>query len=99
MVVLPSSTQPASRTRAEGGASGAAGAMSPAAVPSGVGTPFVPMLSLMVIGTPSMGLSGSPARQRGSALVAFACATAASIWYLAVFFGILTTLGSSIVRV
>ena len=40
IVVLPSSTQPASRRRAAGGASAALGVMSPAAVPTGVGMPL-----------------------------------------------------------
>src|SRR5690606_39717715 len=56
MVVLPRKTQPASRSRATGGASARPGVMSPAAVPIGAGQPFVPILSLMVTGTPSSGL-------------------------------------------
>ncbi|MNV38890.1 hypothetical protein D3C71_1304530 [compost metagenome] len=53
MVVLPSSTAPASRMRAAGGASAAAGVSSVAAVPKGTGVPRVAMFSLMVAGTPS----------------------------------------------
>ena len=60
IVVLPSKTQPASRTRATGGASCAHGPVSPAAVPSGAGRPETAMLSLMVIGTPSSALNGMP---------------------------------------
>jgi hypothetical protein len=41
IVVLPSRTQPASRTRADGGASEAAGVISPAAVPTGAIEPAV----------------------------------------------------------
>ncbi len=99
MVVLPSSTHPASRTRAEGGASAAAGVISPAAVPSGVGTPFVAILSLMVMGTPSSGLSGSPARQRRSELVACASAPTASMTYIAWIFGSHASMRVSAARV
>ena len=66
MVVLPSSTQPASRSRAAGGASSAAGTSTVAAVPAGRGTPLVAMFSLSVSGTPSRGDSAWPARQRAS---------------------------------
>src|SRR5215204_1512486 len=66
IVVLPRRTQPASRSRAVGGASAALGVMSPEAVPTGVGRPLTAMLSLIVIGTPSSALSGAPARQRAS---------------------------------
>ena len=61
MVVLPSTTAPASRMRAAGGASALAGVRSVAAVPSGTGTPRVAMFSLMVAGTPSSVAAG---RQR-----------------------------------
>ena len=57
---------PASRSRAAGGASAGAGASSLAAVPSGVGSPRVAMLSLIVDGTPSSGPIGSPFAQRAS---------------------------------
>src|ERR1700730_10079863 len=76
IVVLPSRTQPASRSRAAGGASAALGVMSPAAVPTGVGMPATAMLSLMVTGTPSSAESGVPERQR--ACDAAACARALS---------------------
>jgi hypothetical protein len=69
-------TQPASRSRAVGGASSAAGTSSVAAVPSGMGTPREAMFSLIVTGTPSSADSGCPARQR--AWLARAAARAAS---------------------
>src|SRR6266567_3813831 len=100
MLVLPSSTHPASRTRAAGGESAAAGVMlSPAAVPSGVGTPLDAMLSLIVIGTPSIGLSGAPSRQRRSELVACANAPTASVTYIALIFGSQASMRSSTARV
>ena len=83
IVVLPMSTQPASRTRAAGGASTALGVMSPLAVPTGVGTPFTAMLSLIVIGTPSSALSGEPWRQRVSDAAAWANASSAAMTYIA----------------
>ena len=83
IVVLPNNTQPASRTRAAGGASEALGAMSPAAVPKGVGMPLVAMLSLIVIGTPSIALSGLRRRQRSCEAAAIASAPAASMTYIA----------------
>ena len=66
MVVLARTIAPASRTRAEAGASDAAGTSSVAAVPSGTGTPRVAMFSLMVTGTPSSAPCGEPFRQRAS---------------------------------
>ena len=57
---------PASRSRAAGGASALAGVMSLAAVPTGVGSPRVAILSLTVTGTPSSGPIGSPFAQRAS---------------------------------
>src|ERR1700722_823866 len=53
MVVLEKITAPASRNRAAGGASTAAGVNGMVAAPSGTGTPLVAMLSLIVVGTPS----------------------------------------------
>src|SRR5215831_18622273 len=72
IVVLPNKTQPASRTRAVGGASEALGVMSPAAVPKGAGMPFTAMLSLIVIGTPSSRLSGLRRRHRSCEAAAIA---------------------------
>src|SRR6266849_5901569 len=86
MLVLPMMTQPASRTRADGGASAAAGVMSPAAVPTGVANPFTGILSLMVIGTPSSALDGVPARHRASDAAAWASAPASSTTYMALIF-------------
>src|SRR5262245_50216832 len=83
IVVLPSSTQPASRTRAVGGASVSLGVMSPAAVPTGAGKPLTAILSLIVIGTPSIGLSGLRRRHRRSDAAAAASAPSASVMYMA----------------
>src|SRR6516162_11157520 len=83
IVVLPNKTQPASRTRAVGGASEALGVMSPAAVPKGAGMPFTAILSLIVIGTPSSGLSGLRRRHRSCEAAAIASAPAASMTYIA----------------
>ena len=80
-------TQPASRTRADGGASAMLGIMSPAAVPTGVGKPLTATLSLMVIGTPSSALSGVPACHRASDARACASAPSASTMYMALIFG------------
>ena len=76
MVVLQTMTAPDSRRRAAGGASAAAGVSATALVPSGTGSPWVAMLSLMVTGTPSSVPQGSPFNQRASD--ARACASAAS---------------------
>jgi hypothetical protein len=57
---------PASRNRAVGGASCAAGTSGIAAVPSGTGTPFEAMFSFTVTGTPSSGPIGAPFAQRSS---------------------------------
>src|SRR5471032_241624 len=76
MVVLEKITAPASRKRAAGGASAAAGTSLTEAAPSGTGTPLVAMLSLIVAGTPSSGPVGLPFCQRS--LDAFAAARAPS---------------------
>ncbi len=76
MVVLASSTPPASRVRAAGGASATAGFSGSAAQPSGTAVPSVAIFSLIVSGTPSMGPAGSPFDQRASE--AFAETRAAS---------------------
>ena len=78
MVVLARSTAPASRRRAAGGPSSAAGRSVVAAVPSGSGKPRVAMFSLMVTGTPSSGPSGAPSRQRASEAAAWASAASGS---------------------
>src|SRR5947209_5860983 len=64
MVVLEKITAPASRKRAAGGASAAAGTSMVVAAPSGTGTPWVAMFSLIVTGTPSSSPTASPLRQR-----------------------------------
>ena len=74
MVVLPTITHPASRTRAATGESTSLGALLPAAVPMGAGSPRVYRFSLSVIGTPSIGETAAPARQRRSASRAAASA-------------------------
>src|SRR6476661_355916 len=76
MVVLEKITAPASRSRAAGGASSAAGSSLTLAAPSGTGTPLVAILSLTVTGTPSSGPVGSSFCQR--AVDAFALARAPS---------------------
>ncbi len=87
IVVLPRNTQPASRTRAAGGASTALGVRIAAAVPTGVGTPLLAIFSFSVIGTPSSGLSCRPLRQRCSEALACASAPSASTRYIALIFG------------
>src|SRR6202023_3939437 len=76
MVVLEKITAPASRKRAAGGASTAAGTSLVAAAPSGTGGPLVAIVSWTVTGMPSSGPIGSPACQRS--VEAFATARAAS---------------------
>src|SRR5436305_7567218 len=66
MDVFEKITAPASRRRATGGASSGASLSVVASVPSGTGTPFEAMFSLTVTGTPSIGLSARPSRQRAS---------------------------------
>jgi hypothetical protein len=75
---LPRITAPASRSRADGGASCAAGTSRVAAVPAGTGTPFVAVFSLIVHGTPSSGPIGVPLRQRCSDKRAAASAASGS---------------------
>src|SRR5258708_14954722 len=64
MVVWEKITAPASRNRAAGGASAAAGTSFVVAAPSGTGTRLVAIFSLMVVGTPSSGPIGAPLCQR-----------------------------------
>ena len=66
MQVLPSMTAPCSRRRATAGESACAGAGSVVVEPRRVGSPLTQMLSLIEDGTPSIGPSGLPARQRAS---------------------------------
>src|SRR3979411_2974565 len=76
MVVLEKITAPASRKRAAGGASAAAGPSLGGAAPRGTRTPFGAWFSLMGTGTPSSGPAGSPFCQRS--VEAFAVASAPS---------------------
>src|SRR3977135_4322754 len=76
MVVLEKITAPASRKRAAGGASAAAGTNLVVAVPRGTGTALVATFSLMVTGTPSSGPIGSSLCQRS--VEAFAVSRAVS---------------------
>src|SRR6201991_369071 len=76
MVVFEKITAPASRKRAAGGASAAAGTSLVVAAPSGTGTPLVAIFSLIVVGTPSSAPIGSSLWQRP--VEAFAAARAPS---------------------
>ena len=60
ITVEPSTTAPASRTRAVTGASWSGTTESTPALPAGIGTPRRARFSLRVTGTPSSGPSGSP---------------------------------------
>ena len=67
VAVLPSSTEPDSRSRATVGASsGQLPAASSSLLPRSVGQPAVSSRSLIEVGTPSNGPSGRPSRQRRS---------------------------------
>src|SRR4051812_9544093 len=83
MVVLEKITAPASRNRAAGGASAAAGTSLVVAAPSGTGVPLVAMFSLMVAGTPSSGPIGTPLCQRSVDALATARAPSGSNAYSA----------------
>src|ERR1700693_4342597 len=87
MVVLEKITAPASRKRATGGASTGEGTSLTLAAPSGTGWPLVAILSLMVTGTPSSGLVGSPLRQRSVEALALARAPSGSNKYSALMCG------------
>src|ERR1700738_3078310 len=87
MVVLEKISAPASRTRAAGGASAAAGTSLTLAAPSGTGTPLVAMLSLMVTGTPASGPAGSSFCQRAVDALAAARAPSGSNAYSALMCG------------
>jgi hypothetical protein len=67
VVVRPTSTAPASRSRATDGASWSQGpAGSTVFDPRSVGQPRASTRSFTEVGTPSIGLSGRPSRQRAS---------------------------------
>src|SRR3984885_124915 len=87
MVVLEKITAPASRSRAAGGASVAAGTSLVVAAPSGTGTPLVAMLSLIVTGTPSSAPIGAPFCQRSVAAFATVRAPSGSKAYNALMCG------------
>src|SRR3981081_1183015 len=95
MVVLEKITAPASRNRAAGGASVAAGTSLVVAAPSGVGTPLVAMLSLIVAGTPSSEPIGSPFCQRSVDNFAVARAPSGSNAYSALICGSHTAICAS----
>src|SRR5580693_4406102 len=78
---------PASRRRAVGGASAAAGTSLTLAAPSGTGWPLVAILSLMVTGTPSSAPVASPFCQRSVEVLATARAASGSNRYSALMCG------------
>src|SRR6202161_702848 len=87
MVVLEKITAPASRNRAAGGASAAAGVNGLVAAPSGTGTPLVAMLSLIVVGTPSSTPMHWPCCQRSVDALAVKRAPSGSKAYSALMWG------------
>src|SRR6267154_4173046 len=95
MVVLEKITAPASRSRAAGGASAAAGTSFVVAAPSGTGTPLVAILSLIVAGTPSSRPVGSPLCQRSVDALAVARAPSGSNAYSALLCGSPTAICAS----
>src|SRR6185437_10516191 len=95
MVVLEKITAPASRNRAAGGASAAAGVNWLVAVPSGAGTPLVAMLSLIVTGTPSSWPMHRPCCQRSVDALAVARAPSGSNAYSALICGSHTAICAS----
>ncbi len=79
VVVLPSMTAPASRSRAtDGQSTSQAWSGSTVSEPLSVGQPLVSTMSLMVSGTPSSGPAGAPLAQRSSDAFAAARAPSAS---------------------
>src|SRR5438552_2456608 len=95
MVVLEKINAPASRNRAAGGASAAAGTSIVVAAPSGTGTPLVAIFSLIVAGTPSSGPMGSPFCQRSVEAFAVARAPSGSNAYSALMCGSHTAMCAS----
>src|SRR6202521_5074227 len=95
MVVLEKITAPASRRRAAGGASADDGTRAGVAAPSGIGTPLVAMLSLIVTGTPSSRPTGSPLCQRSVDALAVARAPSGSNAYSALMCGSHTAICAS----
>ena len=100
VVVLPSRIAPASRSRAVAGASTSHGwSGSTVWLPRRVGQPFVRMRSLIVVGTPSSGPTGSPRCQRISLAAAAAIASSAARWANALIVGLTASMRSSTARV
>src|SRR3982075_3721967 len=95
MVVLEKITAPASRNRAAGGASAAAGTSLVVAAPSGTGTPLVAMFSLIVVGTPSSRPIGWSFCQRSVEAFAVARAPSGSNAYSALMCGSHTAMCAS----
>src|SRR5690625_3985592 len=79
VVVLPSSTTPASRNLATAGESSPAGSASVSALPLRVGSPLINRMSLIVVGTPSAGPLGSPAAHRWADCLAASKAASGSV--------------------
>ena len=88
VVVLPSSTAPASRSRAVAGASTSQGCFgSTVRLPRSVGQPRVRIRSLIEVGTPSSTPQGRPVRQRASLACAEVSASSGARWQKALSFG------------
>ena len=79
MVVLPTKSAPASRSRATAGASSGAGSRELTAEPRKQVMPAKLMLSLMETGTPSSAPQGSPLVQRASLALAAASSPSSSV--------------------
>ena len=100
VVVLPMRTAPASRRRAVAGASTSHGwSGSTVWLPRRVGQPFVSTRSLMVVGTPSSGPTGSLRCQRISDAAAAAIASSGARWAKALIVGFTASMRSSTARV
>src|SRR5664279_4312705 len=95
MVVFEKITAPASRKRAAGGASAAAGTSLLVAAPSGTGTPLVAILSLIVTGAPSSAPTGSLLCQRSVDALAVKRAPSGSKAYSALICGSHTAICAS----
>ena len=100
VVVLPIRTAPASRSRAVAGASTSqAWSGSTVRLPRRVGQPRVRMRSLIEVGTPSSGPTGSPCRQRTSLAAAEAMASSAATRQKALIVGSSDSMRSRTARV
>jgi hypothetical protein len=78
-VVIPRNTAPPARSRFTDGASVEHGASNVVRLPYRIGGPFTHTMSLIVVGTPSIGESGAPARQRAVESLAIARAASSSM--------------------